>query len=82
LRKVFTLLLSYLIFTKPLLGQHCMGLLLISTGIGLKMSPGFIPTPGFMKAGPKAAHSRSETRFSSGAEGTLEEGLIKESDKR
>lgn len=38
-RKAVTLLLSYIIFTKPLLAQHCTGLLLITMGIGLKMLP-------------------------------------------
>lgn len=38
-RKAVTLLLSYIIFTKPLSGQHCTGLLLISMGIILKMLP-------------------------------------------
>ncbi|XP_051124133.1 UDP-galactose/UDP-glucose transporter 4-like [Andrographis paniculata] len=38
-RKAVTLLLSYLIFTKPLTGQHGSGLLLISMGIVLKMLP-------------------------------------------
>lgn len=38
-RKATTLLLSYIIFTKPLLGQHCTGLLLIGMGITLKMLP-------------------------------------------
>lgn len=34
-----TLLLSYLIFTKPLTEQHGSGLLLIAMGITLKMLP-------------------------------------------
>ncbi|KAE9617759.1 hypothetical protein Lal_00042874 [Lupinus albus] len=38
-RKAVTLLLSYLIFTKPLTGQHGSGLLLIAMGITLKMMP-------------------------------------------
>lgn len=38
-RKAVTLLLSYIIFTKPLSGQHCTGLLLISMGIIFKMLP-------------------------------------------
>ncbi|KAL2238169.1 UDP-galactose/UDP-glucose transporter 2-like [Sesamum indicum] len=36
-RKAVTLLLSYLIFTKPLTGQHGSGLLLIAMGIILKL---------------------------------------------
>ncbi|KAL3536886.1 hypothetical protein ACH5RR_000252 [Cinchona calisaya] len=38
-RKAVTLLLSYLIFTKPLTEQHGTGLLLISMGIILKLLP-------------------------------------------
>ncbi|EXC17776.1 UDP-galactose/UDP-glucose transporter 4 [Morus notabilis] len=38
-RKAVTLLLSYMIFTKPLTDQHGIGLLLISMGIMLKMVP-------------------------------------------
>jgi len=38
-RKAVTLLLSYVIFTKPLSGQHCTGLLLIAMGIALKSMP-------------------------------------------
>lgn len=38
-RKAVTLLLSYLIFTKPLTEQHGTGLLLIAMGITLKLFP-------------------------------------------
>ncbi|CAN0841497.1 UDP-galactose/UDP-glucose transporter 4 [Linum grandiflorum] len=38
-RKAVTLLLSYMIFTKPLTEQHGSGLLLIAMGIMLKMMP-------------------------------------------
>ncbi|XP_043707502.1 UDP-galactose/UDP-glucose transporter 4-like [Telopea speciosissima] len=38
-RKVVTLLLSYLIFTKPLTEQHGTGLLLIAMGIIMKLLP-------------------------------------------
>ncbi|KAB1217171.1 UDP-galactose/UDP-glucose transporter 4 [Morella rubra] len=38
-RKAVTLLLSYMIFTKPLTEQHATGLLLIAMGIILKMLP-------------------------------------------
>lgn len=38
-RKAVTLLLSYMIFTKPLTEQHGTGLLLIGMGIVLKMVP-------------------------------------------
>lgn len=42
-RKALTLLLSYIIFTKPLTGQHGSGLLLITMGIALKMVPDPVP---------------------------------------
>ncbi|TQE12611.1 hypothetical protein C1H46_001823 [Malus baccata] len=38
-RKAVTLLLSYMIFTKPLTGQHGTGLLLIAMGITMKTLP-------------------------------------------
>ena len=38
-----TLLLSYLIFTKPLSEQHATGLLLIGMGITLKLLPDYKP---------------------------------------
>ncbi|MCO5574163.1 hypothetical protein L7F22_027944 [Adiantum nelumboides] len=38
-RKALTLMLSYLVFTKPFSGQHLTGLLLIFMGIVLKMMP-------------------------------------------
>lgn len=38
-RKAVTLLLSYLIFTKPLTEEHGTGLLLIAMGIVLKLLP-------------------------------------------
>ncbi|XP_052211044.1 UDP-galactose/UDP-glucose transporter 4 isoform X2 [Diospyros lotus] len=42
-RKAATLLLSYMIFTKPLTEQHGTGLLLISMGIILKLLPEYKP---------------------------------------
>lgn len=42
-RKAVTLLLSYMIFTKPLTEQHGTGLLLIGMGIVLKMVPEIKP---------------------------------------
>lgn len=42
-RKALTLLLSYILFTKPLTGQHGTGLLLITMGIVLKMMPEPLP---------------------------------------
>ncbi|KAL3498766.1 hypothetical protein ACH5RR_041498 [Cinchona calisaya] len=38
-RKAVTLLLSYMIFTKPLTEQHCFGLVLITAGIFMKLLP-------------------------------------------
>lgn len=43
-RKAVTLLLSYLIFTKPLTEQHVTGLLLISMAFLLKMVPDIKPS--------------------------------------
>lgn len=42
-RKAFTLLLSYLIFTKPMTEKHATGLLLIAMGIVLRMVPNPMP---------------------------------------
>ncbi|CAN6484989.1 unnamed protein product [Victoria cruziana] len=44
-RKAVTLLLSYIIFTKPLTEQHGTGLLLIGMGITLKMLPDSVAFP-------------------------------------
>lgn len=52
-RKAVTLLLSYMIFTKPLTEQHGSGLLLITMGIVLKMLPENKP-PSKRGANPKA----------------------------
>jgi len=51
-RKGVTLLLSYLIFTKPLTGQHGSGLLLIAMGIVLKMVPMDAKPPSKIPAKP------------------------------
>ncbi|KAL9260660.1 UDP-galactose/UDP-glucose transporter 4-like protein [Drosera capensis] len=70
-RKVVTLLLSYLLFTKPLTEQHASGLLLISMGIALKLLPDSKPQkrvlvstalPEFMKPAAKgnAAEANNE----------------------
>ncbi|KAJ0239571.1 UDP-galactose/UDP-glucose transporter 2 [Hirschfeldia incana] len=60
-RKGVTLLLSYLIFTKPLTEQHGSGLLLIAMGIVLKMVP--------MDSKPPSKVSARPTVRSDGAEG-------------
>jgi adenosine 3'-phospho 5'-phosphosulfate transporter B3 len=51
-RKGVTLLLSYLIFTKPLTEQHGSGLLLIAMGIVLKMVPMDSKAPAKIPARP------------------------------
>ncbi|KVH89139.1 UAA transporter [Cynara cardunculus var. scolymus] len=56
-RKAVTLLLSYLIFTKPLTEQHGTGLILISMGIVLKMIPENKPAP---RVVPKVENRRNE----------------------
>lgn len=40
-RKAVTLLLSYLLFTKPLTGKHGTGLIFIAMGIVIKMLPDY-----------------------------------------
>lgn len=57
-----TLLLSYLIFTKPLTEQHGSGLLLIAMGIILKMVPENKSTK---KALTSSAHGAEELRVQS-----------------
>ncbi|KAK4338361.1 hypothetical protein RND71_042848 [Anisodus tanguticus] len=49
-RKAVTLLLSYLIFTKPLTEQHCSGLLLISMGVFSRLLPDSKPSPRAVKS--------------------------------
>ncbi|XP_039028006.1 UDP-galactose/UDP-glucose transporter 4-like [Hibiscus syriacus] len=58
-RKAVTLLLSYMIFTKPLSEQHGTGLLLIAMGITLKLLPFDI----------KPVYKRVSTSSSSSANG-------------
>ncbi|GJM87461.1 hypothetical protein PR202_ga03418 [Eleusine coracana subsp. coracana] len=59
-RKAVTLLLSYLIFTKPLTEQHITGLLLITMGIVLKL------LPENKEAGPRRHHHSDDTRGKGG----------------
>ncbi|XP_047975835.1 UDP-galactose/UDP-glucose transporter 4-like [Salvia hispanica] len=60
-RKAVTLLLSYMIFTKPLTEQHGSGLLLITMGIVLKMLPENKP-PLKRASNPKAKKVEMESR--------------------
>ncbi|XP_022759754.1 UDP-galactose/UDP-glucose transporter 2-like isoform X4 [Durio zibethinus] len=55
-RKAVTLLLSYMIFTKPLTEQHGSGLLLIAMGIILKMLPDSKPAPRIPVSNVNAKH--------------------------
>ncbi|TYI66319.1 hypothetical protein E1A91_D09G215100v1 [Gossypium mustelinum] len=57
-RKAVTLLLSYMIFTKPLTEQHGSGLLLIAMGIILKMLPDSKPAPWIPTSNVNARHHR------------------------
>ncbi|MCD7446591.1 enolase-phosphatase E1 [Datura stramonium] len=50
-RKAVTLLLSYLIFTKPLTKQHCSGFLFISMGIVSRLLPDSKPPQRAVKSG-------------------------------
>ncbi|KAK6920206.1 UAA transporter [Dillenia turbinata] len=54
-RKAVTLLLSYMIFTKPLTEQHGTGLLLIGMGITLKLLPDFKPNKRVSSQSTKAS---------------------------
>ncbi|KAL1201640.1 UDP-galactose/UDP-glucose transporter 2 [Cardamine amara subsp. amara] len=60
-RKGVTLLLSYLIFTKPLTEQHGSGLLLIAMGIVLKMVPMDSKSPTKTQARPAARIAGGES---------------------
>ncbi|CAI0470582.1 unnamed protein product [Linum tenue] len=66
-RKAVTLLLSYLIFTKPLTEQHGTGLLLIAMGITIKLLPDQGPNPNY-----KRISSSSSSRTSTGGETRIE----------
>lgn len=61
-RKAVTLLLSYLIFTKPLTEQHGTGLILISMGIVLKMIPENKPVPRSVPRMKELASAKEENR--------------------
>ena len=56
LRKAVSILLSYAIFTKPLLGKHVLGLILMGFGILLKGLPQEIALPSKSRA-PQKAHA-------------------------
>jgi len=71
-RKAVTLLLSYLIFTKPLTEQHGTGLILISMGIILKMVP---ENKMSSRSGAKLgrSHSKEENNLVDSGRGELDE---------
>jgi adenosine 3'-phospho 5'-phosphosulfate transporter B3 len=72
-RKAVTLLLSYLIFTKPLTEQHGTGLLLIAMGITLKLLP---------DNKPNKKASTSSAKPATGEEITLLENVGQHEQKR
>lgn len=80
-RKAVTLLLSYMIFTKPLTGQHGTGLLLIAMGIVLKLLPEHKPynrasnLPSADKNG-KSTYNQEEMRKELEYEGEDEENRL------
>ncbi|AES80069.1 UDP-galactose transporter 1 [Medicago truncatula] len=82
-RKAVTLLLSYLIFTKPLTEQHGSGLILIAMGITLKMLPE--NKPAIPKRALNSSHRDSSAKSTTGDEelgmGTLH-GSVGEDDER
>ncbi|GLT78286.1 hypothetical protein SLA2020_498260 [Shorea laevis] len=61
-RKAVTLLLSYMIFTKPLTEQHGTGLLLIAMGIILKMLPDNKPDQRTSISDVSTKHSKSSSK--------------------
>lgn len=61
-RKAVTLLLSYLIFTKPLTEQHGTGLILIAMGIVIKMIPENKPSPRMAAKMKEMALAKEENR--------------------
>lgn len=67
LRKVVSILLSYVIFTKPLLGEHELGLILIGFGVLVKTLPQEITLLRFRKGRPTnfrpVASRRSQERL-------------------
>ncbi|KAL0542223.1 hypothetical protein IC582_022319 [Cucumis melo] len=63
-RKAVTLLLSYLIFTKPMTEQHGSGLLLITMGIVLKM----LPENKLPSRAAKSSHRVDENQLDKGKE--------------
>ncbi|GAB4861844.1 enolase-phosphatase E1 [Ancistrocladus abbreviatus] len=75
-RKAVTLLLSYLLFTKPLTEQHATGLLLITMGITVKLLPdskppkrGSVPTPSTHVGEPAAQEEASLQKIEEDEEG-------------
>ncbi|PON67613.1 UAA transporter [Trema orientale] len=69
-RKAVTLLLSYLIFTKPMTNQHGLGLLLISMGIMVKMVPeNRIPSWSAVQFATAKHHSKSTSKTEKGVIG-------------
>lgn len=77
-RKAVTLLLSYLIFTKPLTEQHGTGLLLIAMGITLKLLPDNKPS----KRASTSSASANIAKPASREEITLLENVGKDEEKR
>lgn len=62
-RKAVTLLLSYLIFTKPLTGQHGSGLLLIAMGIILKLVLDSKPPSRAVRPGSTATTAQEKSQW-------------------
>ncbi|PON57507.1 UAA transporter [Parasponia andersonii] len=80
-RKAVTLLLSYLIFTKPMTNQHGLGLLLISIGIMVKMVPeNRIPSWSAVQYAIAKHHSKSTSKTEKGIIG--DEDDLEDEEKR
>lgn len=80
-RKAVTLLLSYLIFTKPMTNQHGLGLFLISMGIIVKMVPEKkIPSWSTFQYAVTKHHSKSTSKTEKGI--IIDENDLEDEEKR
>lgn len=76
-RKAVTLLLSYIIFTKPIMEKHATGLLLIAMGIILKMLPNPMPNTTRKQNNNEAFRNQPSKVVASSKEDLEESGALK-----
>lgn len=79
-RKAVTLLLSYLIFTKPLTEQHGSGLLLIAMGIVLKLVPDSKPSSN--RVGISDSNARNERNHLKEVKKRIENGEVVQDEEK